>query len=350
MKKLLSILTVMILVLAGCSGDAAGDETKVGLVTDTGGVNDKSFNQGTWEGIEEFKKDNNILSSYIETGEQSQVEQNLNASASQNDVVVAAGHNHENPIYNVATANPDTKFILIDGVPSDINNPDSTETLDNVHSFLFREEQAGYLVGYIAGLKTETNVVGFVGGMKIPPVERFGYGFVQGVQDANPDAEVIYNYTGTFSEVGVGKTTASAMYSQGADIIFSAAGGVNTGVIEAAKDEISKGKTAWVIGVDRDMYEEGIYEDGKSLILTSAVKHVGEAAKKGLELYESDKFEGGVTNLGYEDGAVGLPAENPNLEDDIVEKATKALEGTEKVYSTADELKENLTIKVTGEI
>ncbi len=349
MKKLLALITVFIVVLAGC-GSSESEETKdtAWFVTDTGGINDKSFNQGTWEGLQQYAEDNNIKVGYTETKDQSQTEQNLMAAAANNDIVVAAGFVAATPVYKAAQANPDTNFILIDTEPTD----DSGEVveLDNIHSYLFAEEEAGFLVGYVAGKQTKTDVVGYIGGMKNPPVQRFGLGYVQGVQAANPDAEVLYNYTGSFDNVALGKTTAQTMYSKDADIIFTAAGGVNAGVVEAAKDERNKdNQDAWVIGVDRDMYEDGLYNDTDSVILTSAVKQVGEAAYKGLELQFSGNFAGGVDSLGIEENGVGLPEENPNLDQSIVDEAYEALE-TNDIVSTTDDVEKMLEITVTGEM
>lgn len=351
MKKILSLISLFILVLAGCGSDTSDESAEnaksAWLVTDTGGINDKSFNQGTWEGMQQYAEDNDIEVGYTETKETSQSEQNLNAAATQNDIVVATGFTSANPVYNSAVANPETDYILIDTEPSD-GNGDAAE-LDNVHSYLFKEHEAGYLVGYIAGTMTETDVVGFIGGLNTPPVQRFGLGFVQGVQEANKDAEVLYNYTGSFDDVALGKTTAQTMYSKDADIIFTAAGGVNAGVVEAAKDQVANEETAWVIGVDRDMYEDGIYDGEKSVILTSAVKEVGNAAYEGLALEFEGEFTGGVENLGYEEEGLRLPEENPNLEDQIVEDAYAALEQAD-VKENLDDTNSVLDITVTGEM
>ncbi len=348
MKKILGLITLFILVLAGCGADSSSEEAQSAwLVTDTGGINDKSFNQGTWEGLQQYADDNDIEIGYTETKDQSQTEQNLTAAAANSDIVIAAGYTAATPVYNAAVANPDTDFVIIDSEPTDENG--EVVELDNIHSYLFKEQEAGYLVGYIAGMQTESNVVGFVGGMKNPPVQRFGLGYVQGVEAANPDAEVLYNYTGSFDNVSLGKTTAASMYAKGADIVFTAAGGVNAGVVEAAKDEIAKDNEVWVIGVDRDMYEDGIYDGDKSVILTSAVKQVGQAAYDALTLEFEGNFEGGVDNLGLAEEGVGLPEENPNLDQSVVDDAYASLEGAD-VKDTVDDVEASLGIKVSGDM
>ncbi len=347
MKRLLAMLSMMVLVLAGCSSSDE-DEKTAWFVTDTGGINDKSFNQGTWEGIQEYAEGKDIKIGYTETKEQSQSTQNLNAAAQSNDIVVAAGFTAADPVYQAATANPDTDFILIDAEPQS-SDSEEVAKLDNVHSYLFKEEQAGYLVGYVAGKETETDTVGFIGGMSTPPVQRFGLGYVQGVQAANPDAKVLYNYAESFDDVSKGKTIASTMYSKDADIIFTAAGGVNSGVIEAAKEKVNKGDTAWVIGVDRDMYEDGKYDDDHSVILTSAIKNVGKAAQDGLSLEFESTFEGGTDSLGIDENGIALPEENPNLDQKIVDEAYKSLKGAD-VKNTKEDVEANLEIEVSGDM
>ncbi len=347
MKKLLAMLSMMVLVLAGCSSSDEDAKT-AWFVTDTGGINDKSFNQGTWEGIQEYADGTDIEIGYTETKEQSQATQNLTAAAADNDIVVAAGYTSADPVYQAATANPDTDFILIDAEPQS-SDADKAAELDNVHSYLFKEEQAGYLVGYIAGKETKTDTVGFIGGLSTPPVQRFGLGYVQGVQDANKDAKVLYNYAESFDDVSKGKTTASTMYSKGADIIFTAAGGVNSGVIEAAKEKVNDGDEAWVIGVDRDMYEDGKYDDENSVILTSAIKNVGKAAQKGLALEFESTFEGGTDSLGIDENGIGLPEDNPNLDQKVVDEAYKALKSAD-VKSTKEDVEANLDIEVSGDM
>ncbi len=347
MKKLLAMLSMMVLVLAGCSSDSEAEDT-AWFVTDTGGINDKSFNQGTWEGIQHYAEGKDVAIGYTETKEISQSAQNLSAAAEKNDIVVAAGFTAADPVYQAATANPDTDFILIDAEPQS-SDAKTAAKLDNVHSYLFKEEQAGYLVGYIAGKETKTDKVGFIGGMSTPPVRRFGLGYVQGVQAANKDAEVLYNYAESFDDVSKGKTIASTMYSKNADVIFTAAGGVNSGVIEAAKEVVAKNKTAWVIGVDRDMYEDGKYDDEHSVILTSAIKNVGKAAENGLELEFNSEFKGGTDNLGIDENGIGLPEENPNLDDKIVDQAYKSLKNAD-VKNTKEDVVANLDITVSGDM
>lgn len=365
MKKFIALLFIFTVVLAGCTSTGgaeadpcSGGTPSVTLVTDTGGINDKSFNQGTWEGVQQYCTDTGNKATYIETKDQAQLESNLEVAAGQSPIVVASGNTFEKAMYEAAVANPDTKFILIDGQPYNAA-ADKQEDLPNVHSYLFNEVEAGYLVGYIAGKATTTDHIGFVGGQEILPVQRFGYGFIQGAQAANPDIIIDYNYTGTFDDASIGKTTAQAMYGQGADIIFTAAGGTNAGVIQAAVDSTQAGTPVWVIGVDRDMYDDGIYKDSsgadQSVILTSAMKNVGNAAYAGIMSVEDNTFTSGTTTLDYASGGVGLPEENPNLASfsGLTEEAEKSLEDNAASLATTKEETEKAllpTVTINGSI
>ena len=187
MKKIISIISVFLLIIgiSGCGANAnkkgacgAGDPQVV-MVTDTGGINDKSFNQGTWEGIQQACSELGVGGTYIQTTNESELEGNLRRAAQEGKIVVAVGFSFEKVIAKVAKEFPDVKFVAIDAQPTDeAGNPVS---VPNVFSYFFNEAEAGYLVGYIAGQKTATNHVGFVGGIKNPAVQHFGYGFIQGV-------------------------------------------------------------------------------------------------------------------------------------------------------------------------
>lgn len=362
MKKILSFLTIGILVLSGCATatggyefDGACDsaEPVIGFVTDAGGVNDKSFNQGTWEGIEKYCADNQVGATYVETADSSQLRDNLDLVANTEgiEVVVASGFVFANDLYSSAVKNPDTNYILIDAEPT---NPETgeVEKLDNVKSYYFNEQDAGYLVGYIAGSMTESNRVGFIGGLEIPPVQRFGYGFIQGVNEANPDATIDYQYAGTFDDANAGNTIAETMIGQETDIIFVSAGSTNDGILKAAIDNTVTGNKVSVIGVDRDMYNEGLYVDAdgteQSVILTSAIKIVGEAAIDGLKSHFSGNFTSGTTTLGYEDGGIGLPETNPNVDETLIEEAKQSLHDKGTVSINKEEIESTVEVSVNG--
>lgn len=355
--KLLIILLLTIVIFQGCQSATItqdpcnNDNIKIGVVTDSGGVNDKSFNQGTWEGVQKYCTDTGVGASVVESADETDYVPNLKNLTDKEgvEVVIAIGENLEKAVYDVASDNPETKYILIDGEPKDKDG--NIQELDNVKSYRFNEQESGYLVGYLAGKLTTTNKVGFVGGEEISAVQKFGWGFLQGVYAANPDVEVNYQYSGTFSDPSKGQSIADTMYASGVDIIFSAAGGVNDGVINSAKNLVNSGKEAWVIGVDRDMYEDGKYNDTDSVILTSAVKKVGDAAYQGLEEVFNDEFSSGMTVLGYAEDGVGIPDDNPNIADTtVITEATDSLKSTD-VKATKEETEKIIKdMTITGEI
>ncbi len=366
MKKLLGTIALFGIMLAGCGPatvsssyeyDGACDQGTpvIGLVTDTGGVNDKSFNQGTWEGMEKYCNFE-VGGTYIETKDTSQRLANLEKMASTDgiEVVVASGYTFANDMYTVANEYPDTDFVLIDAEPT---NPETGEaaSLDNVVSYYFNEQEAGYLVGYIAGKTTETNRIGFIGGEEIPPVQKFGFGYVQGANDANSDVVVDYNYAGTFDDATIGNTTAQTMVSQGADIIFASAGGTNDGIVKAGIDSTKNGKPVWVIGVDSDMYDDGKYTNNEgeeaSVILTSAMKMVNNAAYDGIDAHFNGEFPGGeVITLGFADDGVGLPEENPNLDQAIADEALAALAEKSDIATDAESVQAAVDIEINGKL
>jgi basic membrane protein A len=342
--------------LTGCgSGDSGGNKTKVGMVTDSGTIDDRSFNQGTWEGIKKYEDDKGTIKrKYLQpSGEQETDYLNAINDLIDNDykLVVTPGFKFETAVNKAAADHTDTTFILIDGQPHVSDKDLNFVKHDNVVSVFFNEHEAGFLAGVAAALSTKTNKLGFIGGMEIPAVQKFGWGYQAGVKYANDTfgtkAEIInYVYQGTFNDVQAGQTLAAGMYDKGADIIFHAAGGVGVGVFNEAKQRAKKGENVWVIGVDSDQYELGKLsedKDAKSVTLTSAVKKVDVAAYNYIDAKLNNKFPGGeIVTLTLKDDAVGLPKENPNLSDDAkakIEEAKKALlEERVKAPSTKEEI------------
>ncbi len=324
MKKKLSMLTVAVaatfgLVACGTSENNDSTKVKVGMMTDSGTIDDKSFNQGTWNGIKRYESEKGtIVSQYIQpTGESTQdyLEAASNLIAAGNEMIVAPGFKFEEAIGQLQSENPDLKFVLIDGQPTG-------GVADNTVSIYFAEQEAGFLAGVAAALETKTGKVGFIGGMILPAVQKFGYGFVMGVAYANANlgttVEVAdYLYNGTFDDVTGGQAQAGGMYDKGIDVIFVAAGGVGNGVISEAKQRAEAGEEVYVIGVDVDQYDEGIISDGSSVILTSAIKRIDNAAYDKIDELVNGEFVGGqVITMDSKNDGVGLPEENPNLSEE----------------------------------
>jgi basic membrane protein A len=312
-----------------------GEGIKVGMVTDSGTITDKSFNQGTWEGILLAVNEFGVSEKYLQpTGETTDDYLNEigNLVDSDHGLIITPGFKFEEAIYIAQDNYPDTKFVLIDGAP---HNADYSEfrTESNVVSVFFAEHEAGFLAGVAAALESETGKIGFIGGMEIPPVQKFGWGFTAGVAYANAnygtDAHIVdYIYQGTFHEVDAGQQIAASMFDKGVDVIHAAAGGVGVGAINEAKTRRTAGENVWIVGVDVDQYEDGKIEDGTSVILTSAMKRIDVAAYDYIEAFLNDTFPGGETiYLSAKDGGVGLPAENPNLSEDTVSKTDEVFTG-----------------------
>ena len=324
MKKKLTVLTVVTvlvlsLVLTAC-GDGAttgdGDALKVAMVTDEGGVNDQSFNQSAWEGLQQAEEDLDVVVTYQESQQEADYVPNFETVIDAgNDLVWGIGYKLASAGYEAALANPDVKFGLVDqsfeGDPD--NFPEGTP--DNMIGVTFKAEQPSFLVGYIAGKMTETDKVGFVGGIEGDVIWGFDYGYQAGVKYAadelGKDIEVLSQYADSFGDAAKGKSIATNMYQQGMDIVFHAAGGVGDGVIEAAKEQ-----DKWVIGVDRDQNYMA-----PEHVLTSAMKRVDVGVYNVTKDLAEGNYEGGKTvTYGLEDGgAVDIaPTSDKHVPEEIL--------------------------------
>lgn len=323
-KKILGFFVLSIIfILGACSGgsdenkDATNDPTKtdnndelfkIGMVTDIGGVHDGSFNESAWNGLEQVRDELGAKIDYLESQDHSNYVTNLSHFAEQgSDITWGVGFLLNDAITEVSQSFPESTFGIID---SKVDAP-------NVKSVLFEEHQAGYLVGVVAGLKTETNKIGYVGGMEaVPAVKKYETGFVEGVKAVNPEAELFIEYTESFDSPALGKEAAVKLFNQNADIIFHASGLTGKGVFQHAKSLFDEGKQVWVIGVDKDQAKTF----GHDITLTSAVKKVDEAIYQTSKDIQEGKNVPQTVILGLSDGGVGLPDENPNLSQSILDE------------------------------
>lgn len=341
-KKVMALvlLALMVTGLVGCGSDnnaSKSEEGKlnVGMVTDTGTIDDKSFNQGTWEGIKEAEKSFGLETTFMQPNgesESSYLTEIQNLYDSGYKFIVTPGYKFETAIYKAQSQYEDAKFVLIDGEPNDGN--DNYLVADNTVAVYFAEEQSGFIAGVASAVQLQDGDFGFIGGMEIPSVKKFNYGFQQGVAYANEHygtnvslkAENIV-YSGSFSDTALGQQLSAQMYDNGVKAIFTAAAGVNIGVITEAKTRVANGQEAWVIGVDSDQYDDGIYEGNKSVVLTSAIKKIDEAAYQIIEDEINGEFPGGqVLRFDAKNDAVGIPSENPNLSDDTIAKVNEVID------------------------
>ena len=341
-KKVMALvlLALMVTGLVGCGSDNNASKSeegklKVGMVTDTGTIDDKSFNQGTWEGIKEAEKSFGLETTFMQPNgesESSYLTEIQNLYDSGYKFIVTPGYKFETAIYKAQSQYEDAKFVLIDGEPNDGN--DNYLVADNTVAVYFAEEQSGFIAGVASAVQLQDGDFGFIGGMEIPSVKKFNYGFQQGVAYANEHygtnvslkAENIV-YSGSFSDTALGQQLSAQMYDNGVKAIFTAAAGVNIGVITEAKTRVANGQEAWVIGVDSDQYDDGIYEGNKSVVLTSAIKKIDEAAYQIIEDEINGEFPGGqVLRFDAKNDAVGIPSENPNLSDDTIAKVNEVID------------------------
>lgn len=294
------------------NGETATDASKikVGLVTDVGGVNDKSFNQSAWEALTELNKETGLQTKYLQSNQSSDYVPNLNQFVQGGyDLTWSIGFDLGDATLEVAQANPNAKLAIIDNV---VDAP-------NVESVTFAENEGSFLVGVVAGLTTKTNKIGFIGGAESPVIKRFEVGFQAGVAAVNPDAKVTVTYAGAYDKPDIGKSLATQLFNDGADIIFPAAGQTGNGVFNeaAARNQAGGANKLWVIGVDKDQS----LEFGDEVTLTSMMKRVDVAVKNVTQQVIDGTFKGGqVTNLTLKEDGVGLPEENPNLSQEILDK------------------------------
>jgi len=264
---------------------------KVGMVTDVGGVNDQSFNQSAWEGLQKTKKELNVKVSYQESKQDADYEANLETLLdAQNDLIWGIGFKMSDSILKAAKQNPKQKYAIID-YSYGANTP------KNVVGVMFKAEEGAFLAGYIAAKSSQSKVIGFIGGMSVPIIHSFQYGFIAGAKYAEPKIIVLEQYSESFTDAAKGKAIANSMIGKKADVVFHAAGAVGDGVIEAMKE-----KNKMAVGVDRDQN----YLAPKNVI-TSSMKRVDNAIYNVVKELNLGNFPGGTTiNYGLKDGAVDI--------------------------------------------
>ena len=283
---------------------AADDEFKIGLITDVGGVNDGSFNQSAWEGLEKAGEELGVEVNYLESATDADYQPNMETFVDEDyDLIISVGY----MLAEAAEANPDTKFAIID---------DSSIDLPNVTSLMFKAEQASYLVGYVAGLTTKTNNIGFVVGMTNETMNQFGYGYCAGAIDANPDITVQQFNANSFADSATGKTMANTAITNGADIVFQAAGATGLGVIEACQEA-----GVYAIGVDSDQSSIA-----PKTVLTSAMKRVDNAVYDAVQELIDDKLEGGVQTFDLAAGGVDIAPSQDLISDDVIKAVDEVKE------------------------
>lgn len=378
MKKNKFLLTLILLFtfslfLAACGGSSDGDADKddatddeqttndeetdeeetdepasdftVAMVTDTGGIDDKSFNQSAWEGLEAWGESNGVEKGgdgydYAQSEDDSDYLPNFTRLVKNDyNLVFGVGFLLEDAVSDIAEQFPDNYFAIVDTV---VDAP-------NVASMTYAEHEGSFLAGVAAAMKTETNKLGFLGGVDSDLINKFEVGFVAGAKSVNPDIEIDVQYAEDFNAVDKGKLIASNMYNSDIDIIYHAAGNTGNGVFAEAKDikQNDPDRAIWVIGVDRDQYEEGLNEDeSASVTFTSMVKRVDITVEDLTNEAAAGNFPGGeILVYGIEEGAISIADTNEDaftedIEAAVVEWEEKIKSGDVDVPQTKDDLKE----------
>ena len=291
-KTLIAAAAVMV------SSAAMAADIKPAVIYDMGGKFDKSFNEGVYNGVKKFTDETGIEVMEFEVTNETQREQAMRRMAERGaTIVLGVGFAQADAIAKVAAEFPDTKFSIID--VSWLDAP-------NLRQYAFKEHEGSYIVGVAAAKASKTGKVGFVGGMDIGLIRRFACGYVGGVKSINANAEVYQNMTGTtpsaWNDPGKGAELTQSQIDRGADVIYHAAGGTGTGVIQAAADA---GKLA--IGVDSN--QNGM---APGSVLTSMLKRVDVAAYETFMDSKNGNFSSGVRVLGLAEGGVDWALDENN--------------------------------------
>ncbi len=312
MKKILALVLVLCMVFSlSVTASAADDKIKIGMVTDVGGVNDQSFNQFAWAGLQALaKEDPTFEVNYLESKTDADYQTNINTFIDEEyDLIITVGYMLADATREAALDNPDQKFAIVD----DATNAD----LENVACLTFAQEQCSYLVGLIAGYVTESKTVGYVQGMVSDTMNLFGVGYISGVLEACPDATVLQYNANSFIDTAGGNTAAKDMITKGADVIYHAAGGTGVGVMNAcAEAEI------WGIGVDAD--QAAVLNN--DWIISSALKDTGAGCVAIAKDIKAGNFTGGVHHYTLADGAIDFATTGDHIPADVLEKVNAAKE------------------------
>lgn len=301
-KKLLSLSTAFLVsasILTGCGSNKGTEKNdiSVGIVLGAGSINDQSFNQSTWEGLQKAKADFGIEIKYLESKQESDYIQNIETLMDEDtDLIIGVGYQLKDSIEESAKNYPEQKFAILDETYDTIQ--------ENVIPVVFKEEESAYLVGVMAAKMSKTNKVGFIGGLPAPSVVRHQYGYKYGVTNTNKDTQILEQYVNSFTDQAKVKSIAKQMQSSNADIILAAAGDSGTGAIEAAKEA-----NKYAIGVDRDQSDLA-----PKNVLTSALKKVNVGVYDTVKEFIEGKLTGGQEKVyGLKEDGVGIPETTKNL-------------------------------------
>ncbi len=344
------VAALLSLFLLSCGGKTKApsvdsDLPTVRLITEVTGIEDKSYNAAAWRGIVQFYGD--TLENTVHRGshydvvaaqtEDMYIPNLIQVAEEGYDLIIATGFTFADALNQVTPQYPDQNFAIID--VDSVLHP-------NVAGFVYSEEEGSYLVGVAAALQAIEDGIanprfGFIGGVASPTITKFEMGYVQGIRSILPDAEIVDFYANSWSSPDLAKATAKTWYDNGVYCIFSAAGGTGNGTIEQARECRMAGLNVWAIGVDSDQYEDGIYAEGASAVLTSMIKRVENSTIKALADIERGTFTGGVIRMSLADGGVDYSKSNPALSPSIIAEVDRIKEeiikGDIRIHTTYSE-------------
>jgi basic membrane protein A and related proteins len=311
MKLLPLLLISLVAALAGCGGDgeSAGttetgaDQIKVGLVTDIGQLNDRGFNQLAYQGLKRAQRELGVKGRVLQSASAAEYVPNMTTLARQGyDLIIGVGFAQGDAVDNAALQFPKTQFLIID-----VDQASLKHKPKNVDGLLFREQEVGYLAGYLAGLQTKRdggkNVIGSVGGMKEPPVDRFIAGYQAGAQASDPGVKLLNGYSQDWDDQAKCKELALNQIQAGARVVFQVAGGCGLGALDGAREH-----DVWGIGVDADQSFLGPH------ILTSAMKRVDQGVFLAIKDIVDGNWQGGRNlTYGLKENGVGLGKVSPKV-------------------------------------
>jgi basic membrane protein A and related proteins len=323
-RSLAVVGVVILLVAAGCGGGGkkssnatttsgqGGKSLKIGLVTDIGGLNDRGFNHLSFVGLQRAQSDLGVQQRVYQAKSTQEYVPNLSTFARQGyDLTIGVGFTEATAIDTAATSFPKSKFAIVD-----VDQTEEPHKPPNLLGLLFREQETGYLVGYLAGLEEKrrpgADVIGSVGGQKQPPVDRFIAGYQAGAKAADPGIKTLNGYSEDFADQAKCKQIALNQIEQGAGVVFQVAGGCGLGALDAAKE-----KGVWGIGVDADQSFLGPH------ILTSAVKRVDTAVFLAIKSVVDGTFKGGNMIFGLKQNGVGIGKISPKVPKSDVAKVNQ---------------------------
>ena len=332
----LIILSIILIISLSCKDTKKNSGYELALITDIGTIDDKSFTQGSWEGLKKYAEEKGITYKYYKPAGKdtdSKIDSIYLAISSGAKLIVTPGYLFEPAIYKVQDIYPEINFVLLDGTPQDGTYTDF-RIEKNVYAVLYAEEEAGFLAGYGVVKEGYTNL-GVMGGMAEPSVIRFGYGFVQGADYAAKELgvkniKIDYTYIGGYEPTPEVQTKASSWFIKGVQVIFAPAGGAGNSVMSAA--EQNKG---YVVGVDVDQSVES------PTVITSAMKMIGESVYNAIDEFYKDNFPGGkIAVLDAEVHGIGLPMETSKFKnftkEDYDNIYKKLVDGSVKILKDTD--------------